>query len=164
MDNTVAGWNNSEVVECFLAPLKESKALLVTIEFDFFVLLFCVSISSDVDLHRMVNNEVNLTERIDFVRVTSKILHSGPHCSKIYNSRHSGEILEDHSGWLKWHFNVLFRCFLPVDDVLNVGHCAFTAFELVLTNASFAATQFDVVLTAIALLLTHADAPRTASP
>lgn len=50
MDDTVARGHNSEVVEGLFTPLKESKALLVAIEFDLLVLLLCVGFPGHVDL------------------------------------------------------------------------------------------------------------------
>ena len=50
MDDTVAGWHDSEVAEGFLTPLKESKSLLVSVELNLFVAVLGVSGSSNINL------------------------------------------------------------------------------------------------------------------
>lgn len=121
MHNTVAGRNNSKVFECFLTPLEESKALLVTVELNLLILFFSISVSSNVDLHGVINDEINLAERVYFVGVTSKLLHSCTHSGQVNNSGHTCEVLKDDTGRLEGHFNVLFGGLFPVQNVFNIG-------------------------------------------
>ena len=71
MNNTVARWHNAEVAEGSLAPLEEGKSLLVPIELNLLILVLCVGSASDIDLDRVVNDEISLAKRINLARVAS---------------------------------------------------------------------------------------------
>ena len=107
MNNTISWWNNSKIIESFFAPFEESKSLLVSVKFNFFVLLLCVCISCNIDLYGVINNEINLTKRIYLFWVTSKFCDCGSHGSQIYNSRNTSEVLQQNTGRLERYFNIL---------------------------------------------------------
>ena len=114
MDDTVAWRHDSEVVKGFLAPLEEGKAFLVAIELNFLVLVLSVEFSCHVDLNRVVNDQVDLAERVDFVWIAAEFLHLGAHCSEVHNRRHASEILQKHTGRFEGHLNVVLAGLLPV--------------------------------------------------
>ncbi len=45
----------------------------------------------------MVDDQVDRHKRVDLFRVTAKASNSRPHRRQIHDSRHSGEILHDHT-------------------------------------------------------------------
>ena len=51
MDDTVAGWDNTEVAESRLSPLEEGESLLVALKLDGLVLILGVSSTCDIDLN-----------------------------------------------------------------------------------------------------------------
>ena len=93
MDNTVAWWHNAEVGEGGLAPLEEGKPLLVPIELNLLILVLGVGGAGDIDLDRVVNDEVNLAEGIDLARVAAVLLHGSAHSGQIDHSWQAGEVL-----------------------------------------------------------------------
>ena len=121
MNNTVAWWNNLEVGEGGLAPLEEGKPLLVPIELDLLVLVLCVGSTGDIDLDRVIHNEVNLAERIDLAWITAVLLHGSSHRGQINHSWNAGEVLKNDTGRLEGDLKVLLRGHLPVQDSLNIG-------------------------------------------
>lgn len=121
MNNTVAWWDNAEVGEGGLAPLEEGKPLLVPIELDLLVLVLCVGSTGDIDLDRVVHNEVNLAERIDLAWITAVLLHGSSHRGQINHSWNAGEVLKNDTGRLEGDLKVLLRGHLPVQDSLNIG-------------------------------------------
>ncbi len=51
MNDTVAGWYDSQVVKGFFTPLKESESFLVADELELFVLFFCIGLSGNIHLN-----------------------------------------------------------------------------------------------------------------
>ena len=69
----------------------------------------------------MVNNEVDLAEGVNLGGITTKLLHSGSHGSKVHDGGDAGEVLKKDSCWLEWDFEILFRCVLPVENCFDVS-------------------------------------------
>lgn len=107
MDDTVARWHNAEVAEGSLAPLEEGEALLVPVELDLLIAIFRVLSPGDIDLNRVVNNEVSLAEWVDLFRITTKLLHGSSHSGEVNDGRDTSEILEEDTGWLERNLNIL---------------------------------------------------------
>jgi len=121
MDNTIARGHNSEVVEGLLTPLEESEALLVTLELKLFVLLFGVGGTGDIDLDGVIDDQVSLAKRVNFVGVSTEFLHGSSHGGEIDNSGHTGEILEEDTGGLERDLDTLLRGHGPVEDGLDIS-------------------------------------------
>lgn len=51
--------------------------------------------SSKVDLHRMINNKVSRTNRIDLFWVAIQVLHGITHCCEIHDGGNTREILKN---------------------------------------------------------------------
>ena len=121
MNNTVAWWDNAEVGEGGLAPLEEGKPLLVPIELDLLILVLGIGGTGDIDLDRVVNDEVNLAKRINLAWVSAVLLHGSAHRSQINHSWDACKILQYNTGRLEGDLKVLLRGHLPVQDSLNIG-------------------------------------------
>merc|ERR1712166_1113311 len=75
MNNTVAWRYNSEIVKGLLTPLEERKSLLIAVELNLFIPVLCVKVSCNIDLHRVINHKINLTQGVNFIWVTSELFH-----------------------------------------------------------------------------------------
>ena len=81
MNDTVAGRDDSQVVESLFTPLKESESFSVTLELKFFVAFLSIGSAREVDLHGVIDDEVNLAEWVDLAGVAAKLLHGSAHGS-----------------------------------------------------------------------------------
>ena len=107
MYDTVSRWDDSEVLEGFLTPLEEGKALFVPVEFDLFIAVLGILCPGDVNLNGVIDNKVNLTEWVDFRRITTELFHSCTHGSQIDDGRHTCKVLQENSGRLEGNLKVL---------------------------------------------------------
>lgn len=120
MDNTGAGRYNLEVVESLGAPLEELESLAVTLELELFIFFGGTGNTSGIDLHRVINDQVDWHEGVNLGRVTSKALHSVTHGSEIHNSWYTSEVLQDDSGGAEGNLSIVLRRLLPVEDGFDV--------------------------------------------
>ena len=51
-----------------------------------------------VDLHRVVDHQVDRHQRIDLLRIAAEPLHGGPHGGEVDDARHAGEVLQHDAG------------------------------------------------------------------
>ena len=94
MDDAIARWNDPEVSESRLAPLEEREALPIPLKFYLLILILRVTLAGNIDLNRVINDEINLAEWVNLLRVSALFLHSRAHSSQIYDCRHPSEVLE----------------------------------------------------------------------
>ena len=87
-----------EVVERALAPAEECVALLVALELELDVASDRESRRELVDLHRVVDHELDRDQRIDLRRVAVLVAHRVSHRGEIDDAWHAGEVLEQHAG------------------------------------------------------------------
>jgi hypothetical protein len=62
----------------------------------------------------VVNDQVNWTQRVDFLRVAAHAYHSVTHSRKVHYSWHSCEVLQQDTGRLERDFYLLSCGVLPV--------------------------------------------------
>lgn len=120
MDDTAAWGNDAEVVEGSRAPFQEFKAFVVALELDLLVLSPGVLDSGLVNLHGVVDDEIDRAEGVDFLGIAAQTSYCVSHGSEIDDSGDSGEILEDDSRGFESDFNGFAGQFLPVEDVLHI--------------------------------------------
>ncbi len=100
-----AGRNHAKVLECLLTPAEKFVALAIALEFVFDVFRKGVRRAEAIDLHRMVDHQVDGYERIDFPRIAAQPMHCVAHGGQIDHRRHAGKILEHYPGGLERHFH-----------------------------------------------------------
>ena len=71
MHDARARRHDSHIFECALAPLQKLKALLISLEFEAFVVRSGLLGPRQVDLYRVVDDQIHGTERVDFRRVSA---------------------------------------------------------------------------------------------
>ena len=76
-----------EVAERVLAPLEEAIALLVALELELGVLVERGLAAELVDLHRVIDDELDGLERVDLARVAAHALHRVAHRGEVDDAR-----------------------------------------------------------------------------
>jgi hypothetical protein len=90
-----------EVGEGLLAPAQELVALAVALELDRGVVQSASGRVVLVDLHAVVDDEVDRHERVDRLRVAAHPLHRAAQRGQVDDGRHAGEVLEHDAAGLK---------------------------------------------------------------
>ena len=95
MNDATPGRHGTEVVETLLAPLEELVALEVTLILDFQVAFAGVREEArDVDLHRVVDHEIDGDLWVDSRGVTTELQHGVPQRGDVHQSWNTGEVLQ----------------------------------------------------------------------
>ena len=149
-----AGRHDAEVVERVLAPAQELVALLVALELEFRVDEERGLDAVLVDLHRVVDDEVDRLQRIDALRVAAERDDGVAHGGEVDDARHAGEILEQHAA--RAERDLLFdrRRDVPVGQRLDVRRlherAVFVAQQVLEQDLEREGKAVDVALGALA--------------
>ena len=95
MDDTGAGRDDGECLECLLSPFQELVALRIAFKFAGEVLLVGFREAGPVYLHGVVHYQIHGDKRFHVVGVCPQILHGRTHGCQINQQRHTGQILQD---------------------------------------------------------------------
>ena len=106
VDDAGARRHDAEVVERLLAPAEELVPLAVAGELHVDVEVERVGRVEVVDLHRVVDHQIDRHERIDLLRIAAEPLHRGAHRGEVDDARHAGEILQHDAGRLERNFDL----------------------------------------------------------
>src|SRR4029077_19077021 len=98
--------NELESLESLLSPLKELVALAITLELHVQIEFQRPRRTEEIDLHRVIDNQINRHERLDDLRVASEPLHSTAHRGEVDNQRNSGEVLQNNARNDEWDLRV----------------------------------------------------------
>src|SRR5688572_21444787 len=104
MDDAGARRDDAEVVEGELAPAEEFVSLAVAGEFQLDVEVERGVGAEVVDLHRVVDHQVDRHERVDLFRVAAESLHGGSHGGEVDDAGDAGEVLQDDAGGFEGDF------------------------------------------------------------
>ena len=129
VDDADAGRDHFEGIEGLLAPFEELVALAVAVEFEVEVFLQRVGAAGVIDLHGVVDDEIDGDQRLDHFRVLAHAIDGGAHRGEIDEERHAGEVLEHDAGDDEGDFIVAGRLGVVVGEV---GDVLFRDFEPVL--------------------------------
>src|SRR5438876_2581429 len=94
--------NELESFECLLTPLKKLVTLAITLELHVQIEFQRARRTEEIDLHRVINNQIDRHERFDDLRVASESLHSAAHRCEVDNQRNSGEVLQNNARNDEW--------------------------------------------------------------
>jgi hypothetical protein len=98
MADAGAGRHQPEILERILAPAQKAVALAVALELGLDVGGKGGGIAEIVDLHRMVDDQVDRRQRVDLFRIAAEIDHRLAHRREVDHRRHAGQILHQHPG------------------------------------------------------------------
>ena len=94
MDDSRSGRHDLEVPEALLAPAEEGVALAVALELELDVADERAARAEDVDLHRVVDHELDGNQRVDLLRAAAQVRHRVAHRGEVDDGRDAGEVLE----------------------------------------------------------------------
>jgi hypothetical protein len=97
MADARAGRDHAEVVERLAAPAQEGVALAVALVLALDVDLEGARVAEGVDLDRVVDDEVDLGERVDLIGIAAEVEHGLAHGGEVDHRRHAGEVLHQHA-------------------------------------------------------------------
>ena len=97
VDDPRARRDDLEVVEGALPPAQECVALAVALELELGVAEDREPVRELVDLHRVVDHELDREQRVDLPRVAAEIVHRVPHRGEVDDRRDAGEVLQQHA-------------------------------------------------------------------
>ena len=90
--------DDGEVLERLLSPAQERVALAVALELDLGVAEQRERARVDVDLHRVVDDELGRELRIDAGRIAAEVAHRVTHGGEVDDRGHAREVLQQHAG------------------------------------------------------------------
>src|SRR5438874_996742 len=91
-----------ESFESLLTPLKKLVTLAVALELHVQIEFQRARRTKEIDLHRVIDDQINRHERLDDLRVASEPLHTASHRREIDNQRNSGEVLQNNARNDEW--------------------------------------------------------------
>ena len=86
--------HHAEVAERLLAPSEERVSFAVTLVLEVGVLLEGVGSAEEVDLHRVIDDQLDRLQRVDPDRVTAEADDRVAHRGEVHDARHAREVLE----------------------------------------------------------------------
>src|SRR5690606_39142964 len=115
-----AWWDDLEVVKRSLAPAQELVTLAVALVLDLHVALDGAFETEGVDLHGVVDNHFSRCQRVNAGWVTAEVLDGLAHGCQVNDTRHTGEVLHQHTCRGELDFGVrLSRC-IPLTQCIDV--------------------------------------------
>ena len=109
-----------EGVERLHAPLHELVALGIALEFDLHVEIQGVARAVVVDLHRMIDDQVDRNQRLDQLGVSAHALRDASHRGEIAQQGHAGKVLKHDPGDDKRDFVGARNTGLPPAELADV--------------------------------------------
>ena len=76
--------------------------------------------AGEIDLHGVIDDEIDRHERLDDFRIAAEALHRAAHGREIHHQRHAGEILQNNARDDEWNFLVRRRLRVPVRERLDI--------------------------------------------
>ena len=98
VDDAHPGRHHAEAVERLLSPAEQGVALVVALVLALDVASVGVGAAEGVDLHRVVDDQVDRDQRVDAAGVAPAALHGAPHRGQVDDRGDTGEVLEQHPG------------------------------------------------------------------
>src|SRR5262249_29221846 len=98
VNDTDAGWNNFEGVERLHAPFEKLIALAIALKFHFEVSLHRIGRAEEINLNRMIDDEIDRNERFNYFRILAEPTGGGTHSRKVDEQRNASKILQDDAG------------------------------------------------------------------
>ena len=104
MDDAGGGRHDAETLHALLSPAQELVSLPVALEFNLRVACQRLRRGEEVDLNRVIDDQVDGDAGIDAGRVSPETGQGGSHGCKIDDGRDTREILHDDAGGQEGHF------------------------------------------------------------
>ncbi len=120
MHDPDAGRDEAESLEGLLTPLQKFVTLAVAFELHLHVQTQRLGRAGEIDLDRMIHDQIDRHERLDDFWIAAEVLHRAAHRREIDHERNAGEILEDDARDDEGNFLVGRRFRVPFRQRLDV--------------------------------------------
>ena len=114
------GRNHAEVLERVLAPAQERVALAIARELEPGVEVGGVGFGVVIDLHRVIDDELDRLQRIDLSRVAAEPQDAVAHRRQIDDGGHAGKVLQQHARGGEGNLLLDLRRHVPAGQRLDV--------------------------------------------
>ena len=114
------GRHHAEVLERLLPPPQERVSLLVAAELERGVEVGAVDLAVVIDLHRVVDDELDRLQRVDLPRIASETHDAVPHRGEIDDRRHAGKVLQQHTGGRERDLGLVAGLHVPPGQRLDI--------------------------------------------
>src|SRR5206468_8937991 len=94
--------NELETLESLLTPLKKLVTLTIALELHVQIEFQRARRTEEIDLHRVIDDQIDRHERLDDLWVASEPLHRAAHRREVDNQRNSGEVLQNNTRNDEW--------------------------------------------------------------
>ncbi len=112
--------HETESLERLLAPFEKFVTLAVALEFHLHVQPQRRGRAGKINLHRVIDHEIDRHERLDDFGIAAEALHRAAHRGEIDHQRHAGEILQNDPRDDERNFLVRRRFRVPVGQRLDI--------------------------------------------
>src|SRR5260370_28743706 len=89
--------NELESLESLLTPLKKLVTLAIALELHVQIEFERARRTKEIDLHRVIDNQIDRHERLDDFRAASEPLHGAANRREVDNQRNPAEVLQNHT-------------------------------------------------------------------
>src|SRR5438477_11546513 len=94
--------NELESLESLLSPFKKLVTLAIALELHVQIEFQRARRTEEIDLHRMIDNQIDRHEMLDDLRFASEPLHSTAHRRQVDNQVNSNEVLKTNARNVEW--------------------------------------------------------------
>src|SRR5258707_743547 len=112
--------NELESLESLLTPLEKLVTLAIALELHVQIEFERTRRTKEIDLHRVIDNQIDRHERLDDFRVASEALHGTAHRREIDNQRNPGEVLQNNARNDERNLGIRRRLRVPVCERFNI--------------------------------------------
>ena len=130
MDNAYTGRYYFEAFERLHSPFQKLVASPITLKLRLHVELKGFSGAGVVNLHRMVDHEIDRHQRFNHLHILAEPGNGRAHRRQIHEQRHPGEVLQHDSGDHEWNFFGTNGIRLPVREATNISLANLLAVEI----------------------------------
>ena len=120
MDDAGVRRHDAEISERVLPPPQERIALAVARELELGVQLKRVAAAEVVNLHGVIDDELDGLQRVDAIGIAAEANHAVAHRGEIDDARDAGEVLQQHARGRKRDFFLQLRARFPARERLDV--------------------------------------------
>ena len=112
---------DAEIVEGCLTPFQKSVTFAIALIFFRHIEPEGLLAAEEVDHHRVIDDEIDGGERIDFLRIAAEALHRIAHRGQIDDGWNAGKILHEHAGRPEGDFKLgLAAVYEPLGHALDM--------------------------------------------
>src|SRR5256886_3198600 len=112
--------NELESLESLLTPLKKLVTLAIALELHVQIEFQRARRTEEINLNRVIDDQIDRHEWLDDLRVASEPLHSAAHRREVDNQWNSGEVLQNNARNGEWDLLVRGRFRVPFCKRFNI--------------------------------------------